>query len=144
MRRIFLLLAVLALAAVGLAACGGDDDGGDGGATATTEAPAGDEATSDAGGSQVQLAADPSGALAYEQSSLNATATAVTIDFTNEASIAHDVRVEDGDGNDVGGTDIFAGSAESATLDLEPGEYTFFCSVPGHRQAGMEGTLTVE
>ena len=148
MRKIVLLLAVLALAAVGLAACGGgDDDDGEGGTTATTEAPAGDEGTTDtdsAGGSQVQLVADPSGNLAYEQSSLDATATEVTIDFTNEAAVPHDVRVEDADGNDVGGTDIFTKGAESVTLDLEPGEYTFFCSVPGHREAGMEGTLTVE
>ena len=148
MRKLVLVLAVLALAAVGIAACGGgDDDDGGGETAATTEEPADAEGTPEtggAGGSQVELAANPSGALAYEQSSLDAKATEVTIDFTNEASVAHNVRVEDADGNDLGGTEIFAQGEESATLDLESGEYTFFCSVPGHREAGMVGTLTVE
>jgi plastocyanin len=68
----------------------------------------------------------------------------VTIDFTNEASLAHDVRVEDADGENLGGTSVFAEGEESATVELESGEYTFFCSVPGHREGGMEGTLTVK
>jgi uncharacterized cupredoxin-like copper-binding protein len=30
------------------------------------------------------------------------------------------------------------------SAQLKPGNYTFYCSVPGHRQAGMQGTLTVK
>ena len=151
MRRLMLILAVLALAAVGLAACGGDDDDGNSGSAATeappatTEEPTGDTDEADgASGSQVQLSADPSGALAYETDSLSGAGTNVQIAFTNDSGTAHDVRVEDADGTDLGGTDTFAGSSETADLELEAGEYTFFCSVPGHRQAGMEGTLSVE
>ena len=142
---------MLALAAVGLAACGGDDDDGDSGSAATeappatTEEPTGDTGEADgASGSQVQLSADPSGALAYETDSLSGAGTNVQIAFTNDSGTPHDVRVEDADGTDLGGTDTFAGSSETADLELEAGEYTFFCSVPGHRQAGMEGTLSVE
>ena len=151
MRKLTLILAVLALAAVGLAACGGDDDDGNSGSAATeappatTEEPTGDTDEADgASGSQVQLSAEPSGALAYETDSLSGAGTNVQIAFTNDSGTPHDVRVEDADGTDLGGTDTFAGSSETADLELEAGEYTFFCSVPGHRQAGMEGTLSVE
>ena len=65
----------------------------------------------------------------------------MTIDFTNMSSLPHDVTIE-GNGAS-GGTDVITGSSTSTTIDLQPGTYTFFCSVDGHRDAGMEGTLTV-
>jgi uncharacterized cupredoxin-like copper-binding protein len=68
----------------------------------------------------------------------------VTIEFHNPASIPHDVMIEDADGNDVGGTEVITDDSDSVTLDLDAGDYTFYCSVPGHREAGQEGTLTVE
>lgn len=93
-------------------------------------------------GGTVELAADES-ALAYNTDSLEVDAGEVEIAFTNPSSIGHDVDVEK-DGEDLGGTEVISESEESVTLDLEPGDYTFFCSVPGHREAGMEGTLTVK
>ena len=87
-----------------------------------------------------QVAADPDGAVAYEQTALTAPAGSITVEFTNEAALAHDFRIEE-----IGaGTSIFAEGSESVTVELEPGEYTFFCSVPGHRSGGMEGKLDVE
>ncbi len=41
-------------------------------------------------------------------------------------------------------TPTFQGGAKTLTLNLKPGTYVFYCSVPGHRQAGMEGKLTVQ
>ena len=40
-------------------------------------------------------------------------------------------------------TPTFEGGAKTLTLNLKPGTYVFYCSVPGHRQAGMQGTLTI-
>jgi plastocyanin len=89
----------------------------------------------------VKISADPSGALKYEQTDVSASAGSITIDFTNMSSLPHDVTIE---GNGASGaTDQITNSTTSTTVDLEPGTYTFFCSVDGHRAAGMEGTLTV-
>jgi uncharacterized cupredoxin-like copper-binding protein len=60
------------------------------------------------------------------------------------ASIAHDVVVETASGARVGGLEQFTGGTKNLSLTLKAGTYKFFCSVPGHRQAGMEGTLTVQ
>jgi plastocyanin len=137
-RRALPLLLLLAALALGMAACGG---GGNEAATTSSTATTG--TSGGGGGSTVKLAADPSGALKYDTTSLEATAGKVTIDFTNDSSLPHDVKIE-GNGVEDEGTDPITGSSTSVTLDLQPGTYTFFCSVDGHRAAGMEGTLVVK
>jgi plastocyanin len=87
------------------------------------------------------LAADPSGGLAYNTKQLSAKAGKVTIDFANGSPVPHNVAIAEG-GKTLGQTPIKSGSA-TLTLNLKPGTYTFYCAAPGHRQAGMEGTLTV-
>jgi plastocyanin len=134
-RRVSVILFVLAALVLGVAACGGDDegDGGNGGAGG-----------GGGGGSAVELtlAADPNGELAFDKTELQATAGEVTINFTNEASIPHNVSIE---GNGVDETsDTISGDTTSLTVELEAGTYTFYCGVGNHRSAGMEGTLTVE
>jgi plastocyanin len=138
-RRALPLLLLLATLALGLAACGGGNEAATTSSAATT-APSGGGG---GGGSTVKIAADPSGALKYDTTSLEATAGKVTIDFTNDSSLPHNVMLE-GNGADGQGTDTITGSSTSVTLDLQPGTYTFFCSVDGHRAAGMEGTLVVK
>jgi plastocyanin len=159
----FAAMFVLLLAAFALVACGGGDDTTDatGAAGAVEEVEdkaeeAGedaeekaDEAKEDAegdtaGAATVDFEADPNGALAYTTDSATTKAGEVTVNFTNPAPVPHDVRIEDSGGKDIGGTEVITESSESATVDLKSGKYTFFCSVPGHRQAGMEGDLTVE
>jgi plastocyanin len=105
-------------------------------AGATKPAPAGSAVT------DLRLAADPSGQLAYDTKELKAKAGTVTITFANPSPLEHNVTIAAG-GSTLGATPTFAGGKRSLTLTLKPGRYTFFCSVPGHRQAGMEGTLTV-
>ena len=84
------------------------------------------------------LTADPGGAFSFDQTELTAAAGEVTIELVNESGIPHNVEIE-GDG--VSDT-ISEGSTElMASLEAE---YVFFCNIPGHREGGMEGTLTVE
>ena len=95
------------------------------------------------GGATLEVSADPGGQLAYEQKSLTANAGRIEIDFVNRAAVMHDVRIEGPGGRQLGGTRQITNSQTTAGITLQPGRYTFYCSVPGHRQAGMQGPLTV-
>jgi plastocyanin len=139
MKKAATIFAALALAAFGLAACGSSDDDSDTTAASTTAtAPAG------GGGETLAISADPSGKFAFEQKTLKAKAGTVTVDFDNPAPLSHDVVLEDSSGQEVGKTDLVAQDKASFTATVKPGTYTYFCSVPGHREGGMEGTLTVQ
>jgi plastocyanin len=95
-------------------------------------------------GSKVALSADPTGALKYNTTKLNANAGNVTVAFVNESSVPHNVTVEDSGGKELGATkDVTKGNDTLKLDNVKPGTYTFFCSIPGHEQAGMKGTLTV-
>jgi plastocyanin len=109
-------------------------------ATTGTPAPASSPAASAA--TTLKLAANPAGQLAYDTKQLSAKAGKVTIEMTNMSPVEHDVAVAQGTAV-VGQTPVFTGGSKAVTLTLKPGTYTFYCTVPGHRQAGMEGTLTV-
>jgi plastocyanin len=106
---------------------------------ATTPAPA---PASGKAGSALTLAANPSGLLAYNTKQLNAKAGTVTITMANMSPLEHNVTVAEGS-KVLGATPTFKGGSKTLTLKLKPGKYVFYCSVPGHRQAGMEGTLNV-
>lgn len=109
---------------------------------ATTGTPAPPSSPAAAATTTLKLAANPAGQLAYDTKQLSAKAGKVTIDMTNMSPIEHDVAVAQGT-TIVGQTPVFTGGSKAVTLTLKPGTYTFYCTVPGHRQAGMEGTLTV-
>lgn len=155
----FVAMFVLLLAAFALVACGGGDDttSDTGAAGAVEEVEEGAEEAGEAaeegaeeveggtaGAATLDVEADPSGALAYTTDKATAKAGKVTVNFTNSSPVPHDVRIEDSGGEDIGGSEVISEGSESAAVDLKPGEYTFYCSVPGHREAGMEGTLTVK
>jgi plastocyanin len=110
--------------------------------TATTGTPAPASSPAASATTTLKLAANPAGQLAYDTKQLSAKAGTVTIEMTNMSPIEHDVAISEGS-KIVGQTPVFAGGSKSVTVKLKPGTYTFFCTVPGHRQAGMEGTLTV-
>lgn len=164
MKKLAVLFALL-LAAVALVACGGgsstnEETGSAAGAVEEAEETAeeageeveekGEEAKKEAEGgsagsaSTVDIEADPSGNLAFTSDSATAKAGKATINFTNESPVPHDVKIENENGEELGGTEVVSEGSDSAEVELEPGTYTYFCSIPGHRQAGMEGTLTVK
>lgn len=144
-------LLALALGAVAVGGCGGSKSTSSSASTAAPETTASTPAntsssvapsSSSPGG--LSLAANPQGELKYDATSLTAEQGKVTIAFTNDAPLSHNVTVESSSGSTVGATPTFQGGSKKLTLNLKPGSYKFYCSVPGHRQAGMEGTLVVK
>ncbi|MBK5220781.1 MAG: cupredoxin domain-containing protein [Thermoleophilia bacterium] len=156
MKKALLVALALVVAALALAACGGSDSSSDtnaetqsqSGGTAESggESTGGGEAEGGTAGSAsaVDIEAADGSDLAYKQKSAEASAGKVTVNFTNPQPIPHDVAIEDSEGADVGKTELIAEDSGSVEVDLKPGTYTFFCTVPGHREAGMEGALTVK
>ncbi|HEY2717037.1 MAG TPA: plastocyanin/azurin family copper-binding protein [Solirubrobacterales bacterium] len=159
MKKAAVVLAML-IAMLALAACGGGGsttvEETSGGAAAESEAggeakageEGGGEAEAEGGtagtGAAVAIEANPEGQLAYEEKEVTAKAGNDTIDFTNQSSVPHNVTIENSAGEEIGETETLAEGSASAAVDLKPGTYTFFCSVPGHREAGMEGKLVVK
>ena len=147
-KGLLITLAAVAMAGFGLAACGGDDSSSsattaaaESTSTTSTEAAGGGGGGS---GGTIAIAADPSGALAFTKTNITAPAGSDTIDFENASSTGHNVEIEDSSGEDIAETDTITDGKTSTTADLQPGTYTFYCAVPGHREAGMEGTITVK
>ena len=58
------------------------------------------------------------------------------------SGVPHGIAVE-GNGVDQDGKTVQPGGKSTDTLTLKPGTYTFYCPVPGHKEAGMKGTLVV-
>jgi uncharacterized cupredoxin-like copper-binding protein len=151
MKKVAAFLA-LALAAVALVACGSSSSS----SSSTTSTSSGGESSGGAaaggakeessggGSSALKFEADPGGELAYTTKTATAKAGEVTIDFKNPQALTHDVAIEDSSGEEVGATELIASGSDSTTVNLKPGTYHFFCTVPGHREAGMEGVLTVK
>lgn len=152
MKKLAALFA-LALASVALVACGGSSDNSSssnessaetsGGAAAESGEKSGGGAKA-GGGSAVEFEADPNGELAYTTTEATAKAGKVTVDFNNPQGLTHDVAIEDEAGKTVGQTELIAEGETSTSVNLKPGTYTYYCTVPGHREAGMEGTLVVK
>lgn len=147
MKKLVVVFA-LVLTSIALVACGSSDSSSTGGSETTqaeTTTEGGNEAKGGSAGSASTLDIEAaSSGLAYTSKSATAKAGKVTVDFNNPQPLTHDVAIEDSSGKTIGKTELIAESASSAVVGLKPGTYTFYCTVPGHREAGMEGTLTVK
>jgi len=110
-----------------LAACGGDgDDAGNG----------------DGNGGEPTVSVTGTDALAFDPDQLSAAAGSITVELTSEQAVEHTFVVEEASDTEV--VAAAPGETSTGTIELEAGSYTFYCDVPGHREAGMEGTLEVE
>jgi uncharacterized cupredoxin-like copper-binding protein len=147
-------LPVLALGVIALAGCGSSSSTTSSSASTPSSAPAAPTTSSAAApaptgaassaSQPLSVAAGPGAALKFTATSLSTKAGPVAIDFTNNSPIGHNMTIESSAGTVVGATPTFSGGSKKLSLNLKPGTYKFYCSVPGHRQAGMEGTLTVQ
>ena len=138
-RRISLLAVAPVAVALVLAGCGGSSSSG----TSTSNHTNASSTTS--GGQVLTLSADPGGQLRFDKSNLEARPGKVTLKMTNptSAGMDHAIAVK-GNGVDSDGQSVAPGGTSTVTVTLKKGTYEFFCPVPGHEQAGMKGTLTVQ
>ena len=124
-------LAVGLTAGVLVAGCGGGGGGG-GNNSVTVTAPS--------GGGPASLTVEAHDVF-FTPKSVKAPAGKLKIDYVEKGSQDHTLVIEG-----VNGFKLAVGSSkksDSGTVDLAPGSYTFFCSIPGHRAQGMQGTITV-
>jgi len=91
---------------------------------------------------ELSIPADPSGQLRFQASSATAKAGEVTLLSKNDSPVPHDISVKGG-GVDQQGKQVQDGGTSKVTVELKPGKYVFYCSVPGHEQGGMSGALSV-
>ena len=127
-----------------------DRPGKDSGLLASAvEAPGAGKPAVEKGG-KLSIAASPSGQLAYVTNKASATAGAVTLEMPNMSGVCHNIAIETGEGGasakgtKVGASSFTTKTTATVSVNLKAGTYTFFCEAPGHRQAGMYGTLTVK
>lgn len=113
--------------------------GKDAGLLGTAVKKAGDGKPIDAKGGTLTIDADPSGGLLYVSKAANAPAGALDVVLENKSGVPHNLVIDG-----AGETKVIPTGTADFKADFKPGSYTFYCSVPGHRQAGMEGKLTVK
>jgi plastocyanin len=109
-------------------------------ATAATPAAGGEEQAAAATGEGEAVEVE-SYDIYFEPEELSIPAdTDVTVNLPNEGVSLHNFSIDEL-GIDV---DISPGATEETVINAPAGEYEYYCNVPGHKEAGMRGTLTVE
>jgi plastocyanin len=92
-------------------------------------------------GGTLTIPADPTGALSFTSDKANAPAGALTIASPNESPVQHNIALKPGG---PAGPVVGSGGTSEIKFTVKAGSYTFYCSVPGHEEGGMKGTLTVK
>lgn len=114
--------------------------GKDAGVLATAVKQAGGGPAAVAKNGTLSIAADPGGQLAFVTNKASAPPGQLTVEMPNKSSTPHDIVI-DGKGR---GAVVTGGGVSKFSASFTAGTYTYYCSVPGHRAAGMEGKLTVK
>ena len=143
-RKLPVLIAVAAALAFGVAACGDDDESSDTGA-ATSETTTTEDTTTAAGGGGGggETVQEVETDFKIDPSDPTVPAGTVTFEISNDGEAPHNIEIEGNGVEEVSDT-FDAGQSGEFTVDLEPGEYDFYCAVDGHKDLGMDGTLTVQ
>jgi plastocyanin len=134
---IVLVLASLALVAAG---CGGDDDETTSTSSTTEETTGTSGATGEGGDTGASASEVGMTEYSFDPADLSL-ASGDSIDVVNDGELPHNLTVE---GEDVATSDLDPGANEELTVDLDPGDYDFLCTIGDHAAQGMTGTLTVE
>jgi plastocyanin len=134
-----------ALSVATIAACGGDDDQ----ETARTETQTTQTAPAGGGDAAARSATVRMAEFSFEPSDVTIRRGG-TLDVENAGKISHNLTIEQGpDGKTetrklAGTSDFLPPKSEKLTVDVAPGRHAMVCTVPGHREQGMIGTITVE
>jgi plastocyanin len=91
---------------------------------------------------RVVVEADPGGDLAWTRNMLRARAGRTTFEMRNPSQVPHNLAIRNG--VQAGPSQTVTGGNATLRVELDAGTYTYYCAVPGHEQAGMRGTLTVD
>jgi plastocyanin len=148
------LVSALVVVPIGAAGCGDEADNavdqvtsavdeGIDSATSSADDAIDSATTDDTSTADAQVLEIPAAAegLAYQTTAVSATAGTITLRMPNPSAIPHNIAIEEPETET--GDVVNQNGVSEVTADFEAGTYTYFCTVPGHRDAGMEGTLTV-
>jgi len=138
MRRLTTFLGIMALA-LGAVACSSSDssDNGSSSSDSGSSSSSDSASSSSGGGSSVSVGL---GAFVFLPDSISASAGEITVDVKNEDGTVHNFEIEE---LGVASGDLDPDGSTSVTFTAEAGTYKYICSTPGHKEAGMSGTLTV-
>jgi plastocyanin len=111
---------------------------------AGTTTTAGGAAQGGGAAETLDVSSPADGGLVYQPNGLTAKPGNVTVTYDNPSQVPHSIAVATSNGNVLGEVQPFTAGKQSVQLtNLAPGKYVFYCTVPGHREAGMQGDLTV-
>jgi uncharacterized cupredoxin-like copper-binding protein len=136
----FPILIALVVAALALAGCGSSSSSAD---ETTSPANTSTQPNAPAPGHEViQLTADEGGALKFDRDDVKTLAGKTQLSLSNPSSVQHNIAIK-GNGVNKKGPIVGKGGISILNVQLKPGDYEFYCSVDGHEQSGMKGTLHV-
>lgn len=135
-------IAILLVLATALVGCGGNSD--EGTLTAKVMEEEREGIPADAGQWMVEIETDPDGALAYDVETVVTPPGNTNFHLINSQSEGHDLTIEEVGGGSAETRVVSEGSAWRRISLFDGKQYVFYCSVPGHRKAGMEGTIEID